>query len=73
MLSDQMLREENTALSEDLTRLLATGNKLRAALEDRITKLYARNDALEALLRHNNIAVPDWNSTDTSAVPPKTS
>jgi hypothetical protein len=67
---DKELTQEVRSLTEDLNRLLAQGNKLHIAQQNRIDKLYARNDALEALLRRNNIPVPDWNSPDTSSIKP---
>lgn len=54
------LKRDNLALTEQLGQSVQECRKITVALELKIQRLYARNDGLEAILRRNNIAVPDW-------------
>lgn len=58
------LKLDNAHLTEELQRQVTHCQKIVTALELKQRRLYARNDALEALLRQHEITVPDWSATD---------
>lgn len=62
------LKTDNAALLEMLSDYAKEGRRVAQRHDRKISRLYARNDQLEELLREHKVPIPDWPHAETGGV-----
>jgi hypothetical protein len=68
LMSSENLKTDNEAMRQILGDFASEGVRMAKRYDRKLHRLYARNDALEALLREHGIEVPDWPHSDSGGV-----